>query len=169
MVQTETSLGITSQARDSVSCRMELCYSYTLDYQMRTPPVNGHKSWTTFNHNLQNSWHCHKLHAWNKQRMTTCMRWQYLSLPLAAFECTKEHQDPSLLPLAHPDMQHPFHFTNAGSLGQKLASDNATLGSSSLGQDEPGTCTVCWPPAWTLQAWLHWWQKFTSPNVQPTL
>lgn len=69
-----------------------------------------------------------------------------LSVPLDAYDCKKENQDPSFLPLAHPNMKHPLYFTNPGSLGQELASDNATLGNSSLGQDEPGACTVSWPP-----------------------
>ncbi|OBS79863.1 hypothetical protein A6R68_21936, partial [Neotoma lepida] len=36
------------------------------------------------------------------------------------------------------DIQPTLQFSDAGSLGQKFASDNAALGSSSLGQEEPG-------------------------------
>ncbi|XP_059137255.1 uncharacterized protein C2orf78 homolog [Peromyscus eremicus] len=61
-----------------------------------------------------------------------------LSTPLDAYEGIKESQDPSLLPLAHANMQQAQNYTDSGSLKQKLSPDNGTLGSSSLGQDEPG-------------------------------
>ncbi|XP_076433185.1 uncharacterized protein C2orf78 homolog [Peromyscus maniculatus bairdii] len=61
-----------------------------------------------------------------------------LSTPLDAYEGIKENQDPSLLPLAHANLQQALNYTNSGSLKQKLSPENATLGSSSLGQDEPG-------------------------------
>ncbi|XP_076400923.1 uncharacterized protein C2orf78 homolog isoform X1 [Peromyscus maniculatus bairdii] len=61
-----------------------------------------------------------------------------LSTPLDAYEGIKENQDPTLLPLAHANMQQALNYTDSGSLKQKLSPDNATLGSSSLGQDEPG-------------------------------
>ncbi|XP_076433138.1 uncharacterized protein C2orf78 homolog [Peromyscus maniculatus bairdii] len=61
-----------------------------------------------------------------------------LSTPLDAYEGIKENQDPSLLPLAHANMRQALNYTDSGSLKQKLSPDNATLGSSSLGQDEPG-------------------------------
>ncbi|XP_076433195.1 uncharacterized protein C2orf78 homolog [Peromyscus maniculatus bairdii] len=61
-----------------------------------------------------------------------------LSTPLDAYEGIKENQDPSLLPLAHANMQQALNYTDSGSLKQKLSPDNATLGSSSLSQDEPG-------------------------------
>uniref|UniRef100_A0A8C8UP28 DUF4629 domain-containing protein n=1 Tax=Peromyscus maniculatus bairdii TaxID=230844 RepID=A0A8C8UP28_PERMB len=61
-----------------------------------------------------------------------------LSTPLDAYEGIKENQDPSLLPLAHANMQQALNYTDPGILKQKLSPDNATLGSSSLGQDEPG-------------------------------
>ncbi|XP_076433341.1 uncharacterized protein C2orf78 homolog isoform X1 [Peromyscus maniculatus bairdii] len=61
-----------------------------------------------------------------------------LSTPLDAYKGIKENQDPSLLPLAHANMQQTLNYTDSGSLKQKLSPENATLGSSSLGQDEPG-------------------------------
>ncbi|XP_076433126.1 uncharacterized protein C2orf78 homolog [Peromyscus maniculatus bairdii] len=61
-----------------------------------------------------------------------------LSTPLDACEGIKEKQDPSLLPLAHANLQQTMNYTDLGILKQKLSADNATLGSSSLGQDEPG-------------------------------
>uniref|UniRef100_A0A8C8UNK1 DUF4629 domain-containing protein n=1 Tax=Peromyscus maniculatus bairdii TaxID=230844 RepID=A0A8C8UNK1_PERMB len=61
-----------------------------------------------------------------------------LSTLLDAYEGIKENQDPSLLPLAHANMHQALNYTDSGILKQKLSPDNATLGSSSLGQDEPG-------------------------------
>ena len=39
-----------------------------------------------------------------------------LSMPLDAYEGTKENQDPSLLPLAHCDILKVLHLTDTGSL-----------------------------------------------------
>ncbi|KAK7807938.1 LOW QUALITY PROTEIN: hypothetical protein U0070_000901 [Myodes glareolus] len=57
--------------------------------------------------------------------------------PLHAYEGTKHNQYALLLPFAHPDIQQPLNYTDVGSLRQKLLSDNATVGSSSLGLEEP--------------------------------
>ncbi|XP_052616298.1 uncharacterized protein C2orf78 homolog [Peromyscus californicus insignis] len=61
-----------------------------------------------------------------------------LSTPLDVYEGKKENQDSSHLPLAHANMQQALNYTDSGSLKPKLSPDNATLGSTSLGQDEHG-------------------------------
>lgn len=60
-----------------------------------------------------------------------------LSTPLDSYEGTKCNQDASPLPLAHPGKQQPLKYSDVGSLRQKLASQNATLGNSGLGLEEP--------------------------------
>ncbi|KAI0567920.1 hypothetical protein Alg130_12423, partial [Pyrenophora tritici-repentis] len=49
-------------------------------------------------------------------------------MPQDAYKGTKENQDPSFLPLSHPDLQQPLHCTDTESLRQKPDSDNAHLG-----------------------------------------
>ena len=41
-------------------------------------------------------------------------------MPLDAYESTKENQDPSFLPLSHPDLKQPLHCTDTGSLRHLL-------------------------------------------------
>ncbi|EGV94151.1 hypothetical protein I79_012186 [Cricetulus griseus] len=60
-------------------------------------------------------------------------------MPMKAYECTKENQDVPLFSSAQPSMQQPLNYTDDGSLRQKLSSDISTLGSTSLGLQEPGT------------------------------
>nr|XP_042131203.1 uncharacterized protein C2orf78 homolog [Peromyscus maniculatus bairdii] len=117
----------------------DFCNACMQDVQMKTPPVDG--DWSliapinspseflsvppapiveqTENNNLD-------------------LMTDDLSTPLDAYESIKENKDPSLLPLAHANMQQALNYTDSGILKQKLSPDNATLGSSSLGQDEPG-------------------------------
>ena len=59
------------------------------------------------------------------------------STPLDSYEGTKYNQDASLLPLAHPSMQQPLNYTDAGSLRQMHTSHYTTLGNSSLGLEKP--------------------------------
>lgn len=56
---------------------------------------------------------------------------------LYSYEGTKYKQHASLLPLAHPSMQHPLNYSDAGSLRQTHTSHYATLGNSSLGLEKP--------------------------------
>ncbi|EGW14844.1 Uncharacterized protein C2orf78-like [Cricetulus griseus] len=60
-------------------------------------------------------------------------------MPMKAFECIKDNQHATLSYLAQPGMQQPLKYTDDGSLRQKLASDDSTLGSTSFGLEEPGT------------------------------
>uniref|UniRef100_A0A8C8URF1 DUF4629 domain-containing protein n=1 Tax=Peromyscus maniculatus bairdii TaxID=230844 RepID=A0A8C8URF1_PERMB len=139
VVKMETTLGLT--AAGQTLCLLQspdLCNACTKDVQ-KSPPVHGDWSLTapidspseflplppapileqTENNDLD-------------------LMTDDLSTPLDAYEGIKENQDPSLLPLAHANMQQALNYTDSGSLKQKLSPDNATLGSSSLGQDEPG-------------------------------
>ncbi|XP_076433150.1 uncharacterized protein C2orf78 homolog [Peromyscus maniculatus bairdii] len=139
VVKMETTLGLT--AAGQTLCLLQspdLCNACTQDVQ-KSPPVHGDWSLTapidspseflplplapileqTDNNDLD-------------------LMTDDLSTPLDAYEGIKENQDPSLLPLAHANMQQALNYTDSGSLKQKLSPDNATLGSSSLGQDEPG-------------------------------
>ncbi|CAO2625668.1 Uncharacterized protein C2orf78 homolog [Lemmus lemmus] len=56
---------------------------------------------------------------------------------LNGYDGKNQNQDSSLLPLAHRNTQHTLNYSDAGSLRQKLASHNATLGNSNLGLEEP--------------------------------
>ncbi|OBS79862.1 hypothetical protein A6R68_21935 [Neotoma lepida] len=105
---------MTLQVTNSLYYKTEHCYSGTHDSQRRVLPVDGDKSLTVPIHSLWNSWHCHKLHAWYKQRMKTCHTLT-CSIP-----CTSLMLE----------------------VGQKFGSENATLGSSSLGQEEHGAYTM---------------------------
>ena len=60
-------------------------------------------------------------------------------MPRDAYEDTKENQDPSFLPLSHPDLQQTLHCTDTGRIRQTSASDNASLGGIHLGLKEKGT------------------------------
>ena len=57
-------------------------------------------------------------------------------MPRDAYEGTKENQDPSFLPLSHPDLQQPLHCTDTESLRQKPDSDNTHLGRIFMGLKE---------------------------------
>uniref|UniRef100_A0A8C8W579 DUF4629 domain-containing protein n=1 Tax=Peromyscus maniculatus bairdii TaxID=230844 RepID=A0A8C8W579_PERMB len=139
MVKMETALGLT--AAGQTLCLLQspdLCNACMQDVQ-KSPPVHGDWSLTApidspseflplppapFLEQTDNN---------NLDLMT-----DDLSTRLDAYEGIKENQDPSLLPLAHANKQQTLNYTDSGSLKQKLSPDNATLGSSSLGQDEPG-------------------------------
>ncbi|EDL24706.1 RIKEN cDNA 4930433I11, isoform CRA_b [Mus musculus] len=60
-------------------------------------------------------------------------------MPQDAYKGTKENQDPSFLPLSHPDLQQPLHCTDTGRIRQMSASDNASFGGIHLGMEEKGT------------------------------
>ncbi|XP_021053387.1 uncharacterized protein C2orf78 homolog isoform X2 [Mus pahari] len=87
-------------------------------------------------------------------------------MPRDAYEGTKENQDPSFLPLSHPDLQQPLHCTETGSLGQTSVSDNASLGGIHLGLEEKGTLdslmvsTIAFADITTLVADIHLPQLF---------
>ena len=86
-------------------------------------------------------------------------------MPQDAYKGTKENQDPSFLPLSHPDLQQPLHCTDTGSLKQTYVSDNASLGGIYLGLEEKGTLnslmvsTIDFPDITILVA-----DQFTFPN-----
>lgn len=58
-------------------------------------------------------------------------------MPLNGDDSKIHNQDASHFPLAHPGMQQPLNYTDAGSLRQKQTSHYATLRNSSLGLEEP--------------------------------
>ncbi|XP_005372238.1 uncharacterized protein C2orf78 homolog [Microtus ochrogaster] len=59
------------------------------------------------------------------------------STRLDTYEDTECNQDTSPLPSAYPGMQQPLKYSDVGSLRQKIAFQNATLGNSGLGLEEP--------------------------------
>ncbi|XP_036031875.1 uncharacterized protein C2orf78 homolog [Onychomys torridus] len=140
VVKMETSLGWTASGQTLCLLQSpDLCSACTQDVQKKKPPVHGEWSLTapmdrpseilpllpapilelTENNDLD-------------------LMTEDLSTPLEAYECIKEHQDPSLFPSAHANMQQALNFTDSGSLRQQFSPFNATLGSDSPGQDEPG-------------------------------
>ena len=87
-------------------------------------------------------------------------------MPRDAYEDTKENQDPSFLPLSHPDLQQTLHCTDTGRIRQTSASDNASLGGIHLGLEEKGTLdslmvsTIDFADITTLVADIHLPQLF---------
>jgi hypothetical protein len=87
-------------------------------------------------------------------------------MPRDAYKGTKENQDPSFLPLSHPDLQQPLHCIDTGNLRQTSASDNDSLGGIHLGLEEKGTLdslkvsTIDFPDITTLVADIHLPQLF---------
>ncbi|XP_076433247.1 uncharacterized protein C2orf78 homolog [Peromyscus maniculatus bairdii] len=139
VVKMETTLGLT--AAGQTLCLLQspdLCNACTQDVQM-SPPVHGDWSLTGPSDSpseflpLPPAPILEQTDNNDLDLMT-----DDLSTPLNAYQGIKENQDPSLLPLAHANMQQALNYTDLGSVKQKLSPDNSTLGSSSLGQDEPG-------------------------------
>ncbi|CAO2625707.1 Uncharacterized protein C2orf78 homolog, partial [Lemmus lemmus] len=130
VVEMETPLELTPSGQTFCLLQSpDLGNACTHDTQMRTSPVNEDRSLTAPIHSPS----------------------EFLPLPPApsleqtennnlddTYEGTKENQNPTLLPLVHPDMQQTLKYTDAESLRQNLVLDNATLGNSTLGQEEPG-------------------------------
>ncbi|KAK7807936.1 hypothetical protein U0070_000899 [Myodes glareolus] len=112
----------------------------TQDAQMKTTSVRGDRSLIALMHSpseflaLPSAPSLEKTQKNNADEMNAEQ-----STPLDSYEGTKYNQDASLLPLAHSSMQQPLSYSDAGSLRQKLASHNATVGNSSLGLEEPET------------------------------
>ncbi|XP_027276329.1 uncharacterized protein C2orf78 homolog [Cricetulus griseus] len=141
VVDMETSLGLTPPGQTLCLLQSpELCNACTQDVLIRKPPVFGDSSLTapilspSKFLTLPLAPSLEQTENNNMDEMTA-----EPLLPMKAYECIKENQDASLLPLAHPDMQQPLNYTDDGSRRRELASDNSTLGSTSLGLEEPGT------------------------------
>ncbi|XP_021091647.2 uncharacterized protein C2orf78 homolog isoform X2 [Mesocricetus auratus] len=140
VVDMETSLGLIPSGQTICLLQSsDLCNACTQDAQIKTPLADGDRSLTAPIHSpseflaLPPAPGLEQTENNNLDEMTA-----NLSTPLDAYEGTTENQDSSLFPLAHPDMQQALHYTDAGRIWQKQASDNATLGSSSLDQEELG-------------------------------
>ncbi|OBS81983.1 hypothetical protein A6R68_24027, partial [Neotoma lepida] len=141
VVEMETSLGLPPSGQTLCLLQSpDLCNAEcTQDAQMKTPHVDGDRSLTAPIDSpleflpLPPAPSLEQTEHKDLDLMTA-----NLSTPLDAYEGIKENQDPSLLPLAHPDMQQPLNYTDSGSLRQKLPPENAILGSSSLGQEQSG-------------------------------
>ncbi|XP_052616291.1 uncharacterized protein C2orf78 homolog [Peromyscus californicus insignis] len=139
VVKTETSLGLTASGQ--TLCLLQnpdLCSACTQDVQ-KTPPVHGDWSLTAPMHSFLEYLPLPLAPSLEQTENNDLdLMTADLSTPLDAYEGIKENQDSPLLPLAHANMRQALDYTDSGSLKQKLSPDNATLGSSSLGQDEPG-------------------------------
>ncbi|XP_059133027.1 uncharacterized protein C2orf78 homolog [Peromyscus eremicus] len=139
VVKMETTLGLTASGQTLCLLQSpDLCNACTQDVQ-KTPPVHGDWSLTApIDSFLEFLPLPPALSLEQTENNDLDLMTADLSTPLYAYEGIKESQDPSLLPLAHANMQQALNSTDSGNLKQKLSPDNATLGSSSLGQDEPG-------------------------------
>ncbi|OBS69769.1 hypothetical protein A6R68_01692, partial [Neotoma lepida] len=154
VVEMETSLGLTPSGQ--TLCLLQspgLCNAEgTHEAQMKTSPVDGDRSLTALIHSpseflaLPPAPSLEQTEVNNVDEMTGEQ-----SMPLNAYEGTKGNQSASLLPLAHPNMQQPLKYPDAGSLRQKPASHNAILGSNSLGLEEPGALQTS--PTHSLDHW----------------
>ncbi|KAL6057251.1 hypothetical protein STEG23_005713, partial [Scotinomys teguina] len=139
VVNMETSLGLTASGQTLCLLQSpDLCNAYTQDIQMNTAPVNGCSLPAPIHSPLEflplpPAPSLEQTDNNDLDRMTAD-----LSTPLDAYEGIKENQDPSLLTLAHDNVQQALKYTDSESIRQKLSPDNATLGGSILGQNEPG-------------------------------
>ncbi|XP_075808256.1 uncharacterized protein C2orf78 homolog [Microtus pennsylvanicus] len=139
VVEREMTLGLTPS--EQTLCLLQspdLGNACTQDAQMKTAPVSGNRSLTALMHSpseflaLPPAPSLEKTQKNNADEMNAEQ-----STPLDSYEGTKCNQDASPLPSAHPGMQQPFNYSDVGSLRQKLASQNATLGNSGLGLEDP--------------------------------
>ncbi|OBS67913.1 hypothetical protein A6R68_03547 [Neotoma lepida] len=140
VVEMVTSLSLTPSGQTLCLLQSpDLCNAYIHDAQMKTPPVDGERTLTALIHSpseflaLPPAPSLEQIEVNNVHEMSGEQ-----STPQNAYEGTKGNQGASLLPLAHPDMQQPLMYTDAGSLRQKPANHNAILASNSLGLEEPG-------------------------------
>ncbi|XP_021512867.1 uncharacterized protein C2orf78 homolog [Meriones unguiculatus] len=170
VVEMETSLGLPPSGQTlSLLQSTELCNTCNQVTEMRSSPVDGDRSLTAPIHSPSDFLALPPApsleQADNRNLDETKAE---LSMSLDAYEDTKENQDTSLLPLAHPDMQQPLQCTDMGSLRQKPASDNTSMGGSSLGLEEQGTLeslmmsTIDFADINTLVADIHLPQLFNS-------
>ncbi|XP_075808210.1 uncharacterized protein C2orf78 homolog [Microtus pennsylvanicus] len=139
MVERETTLGLTPS--EQTLCLLQnpdLSNACTQDAHMTTAPVSGDRSLTALMHSpseflaLPPAPSLEKTQKNNADEMNAEQ-----STPLDSYERTKCNQDASPLPLAHPGMQQPLNYSDVGSLRQKLASQNVTLGNNGLGLEDP--------------------------------
>ncbi|XP_006997847.1 uncharacterized protein C2orf78 homolog [Peromyscus maniculatus bairdii] len=168
VMKMETSLGFTTSGQTLCLLQSpDLCNACTQDVQMKTPPVIGDRSLTA---PIDSSSEFLPLPSAPSLEQTENndldLMTDDLSTSLDAYEGIKENQDPSLLPLAHANMQQALNYTDSGGLRQKLSPDNATLGSSSLDQDEPAEhvmgSSMDFADMTTLVADIHLPQLFNS-------
>ncbi|XP_041500816.1 uncharacterized protein C2orf78 homolog, partial [Microtus oregoni] len=139
VVERETTLGLTPSGQTLCLLQSpDLGNACTQDAQMKTAPVSGNRSLIALMHSpseflaLPPAPSLEKTQKNNADEMNAEQ-----STPLDSYEGTKCNQDASPLPSAYPGMQQPLNYSDVGSLRQKLASQNATLGNSSLGLEDP--------------------------------
>ncbi|KAH0520435.1 hypothetical protein LTLLF_206680 [Microtus ochrogaster] len=139
VVERETTLGLTPSGQTLCLLQSpDLGNACTKDAQMKAAPVSGDRSLIVLMHSpseflaLTPAPNLEKTQKNNADEMNAEQ-----STPLNSYEGTKCNQDASPLPSAYPGMQQPLKYSDAGSLRQKLASQNATLENSGLGLEEP--------------------------------
>ncbi|CAO2625667.1 Uncharacterized protein C2orf78 homolog [Lemmus lemmus] len=135
----QVSLGLTPSGQTLCPLQSsDLSNACTQDAQMKTTPVDGDRSLTTLIHSPSEFLALPPAPSLKKtQKNNADERNDEQSTPLASYEGTKSNQVASLLCLVHSDMLQPLNYSDAGSLTQKLASHNATLGNSNFGVEEP--------------------------------
>ncbi|CAO2625699.1 Uncharacterized protein C2orf78 homolog [Lemmus lemmus] len=110
----------------------------TQDAQMKTASANGDRSLIALMNSLSEFLALPPAPSLEKTQKNNADEMNAeQSIPLDYYEGTKYNQDASFLTLADPNIQQPLNYSDAGSLRQKLASHNATLGNSNLGLKEP--------------------------------
>ncbi|KAM7339805.1 hypothetical protein ACRRTK_000420 [Alexandromys fortis] len=138
VVERETILGLTPS--EQTLCLLQspdLSNACTQDAQMKGAPVNGDRSLIALMHSPSEFLALPPAPSLEKTQKNSADEMNAeQSRPLDSYEGTKCNQDASPLPLAHPGMQQPLNHSDVGSLRQKLASHNATLGNSGLGLEE---------------------------------
>ncbi|XP_038196932.1 uncharacterized protein C2orf78 homolog [Arvicola amphibius] len=139
VVERETNLGLTPSGQTLCPLQSpDLGNACTQDAQMMTAPVNGDRSLIPLMHSPSEFLALPPAPSLEKTQKNNAAEMNAEpSTPLDSYEGTKSKQDAIPLFLAPPGTQQPLNYRDAGSLRQKLASHNATLGNSSLGLEEP--------------------------------
>lgn len=168
VVELETSLGLSPSGQTLCLLQSpEFYITCTQVSQRKTPSLDGERPLTTPIHSPSEFLALPPAPSSEQTDIKNMddMEVEHL-MPQEAYEGTKENQDPTLLPLAPPDLQQPLHCTDTGSLRQKSASENASLGGISLGLEEKGTVdslmvsTIDFADITTLVADIHLPQLF---------
>ncbi|KAH0517302.1 hypothetical protein LTLLF_122040 [Microtus ochrogaster] len=139
VVERETTPGLTPSGQTLCLLQSpDLGNACTQDAQMKAAPVSGDRSLIVLMHSPSEFLALPPAPSLEKtQKNNADEKNAEQSTPLDSYEGTECNQDASPLPSAYPGMQQPLKYSDAQSLRQKKASQNATLGNSGLGLLEP--------------------------------
>ncbi|XP_057617245.1 uncharacterized protein C2orf78 homolog [Chionomys nivalis] len=141
VVEREMTLGLTPSGQTLCLLQSpDLGNACTQDAQMKTAPANGDRLLIALMHSPSEFLTLLPAPSLEKTQKNSADEMNAeQSTPLDSYEGTESNQDALPLPLAHPGMQQPLNYSDAGILRQKQTSHNATLGNSSLGLEDTET------------------------------